>query len=259
MKNILTKNKITEVLKEVIEPQNVDVSSIQQHDTLSPELWEDDKIKQDIRLALLKNSKMFIEYSNLDDISFDDIILTGSMANYNYSKYSDIDLHILFDFSQISENEEFVHEYLKSKRLLWAKNLPVQIKGHDVELYFQDTKEPHHSTGVFSVFKNEWIKKPVKQIIDINRTHIKEKVQQYIDAINNVLSISDQEKFLTEYHNLREKLKKYRKSGLEKNGEYSVENLTFKVLRNMGFLDQLVQKKNEKVTKELSIDEKYLK
>ena len=93
-------NRFSDIIKEVISPDSVDVSSIKMNETLSPIVWDtDDKtMKPEIRKALLKNADAFIKFSNLEEFNFVDIILTGSMANYNYNEYSDLDIHILMDF-----------------------------------------------------------------------------------------------------------------------------------------------------------------
>jgi len=155
------KNNISDELKEVVEPDNVDVSSIQMHDTLNPLIWESDmKMKSEVRKALLMNAKRFIEFADVESLTFADIILTGSMANFNYNENSDLDVHIVLDFNQISENKDFVGDFFKLKKALWADRLPIQVKGHDVEMYFQDSAEPHHSSGTYSLVRDEWIRKP---------------------------------------------------------------------------------------------------
>ena len=122
------KNNISDILKEVIEPEAVDVSSIKMNDTLNPLIWgEDEKLKSDVRKIMLLNAKRFIEFSDVENLKFLDIIFTGSMANYNYHEYSDIDIHIIFDFKQISENRDFVGDFFKLKKQLWAEKLPIQI------------------------------------------------------------------------------------------------------------------------------------
>ena len=156
------KNNISDILKEVIEPEGVDVSSIKFNDELNPLIWNGDKMKEDVRKILLLNAKRFIEFSDLENIKYKDVILTGSMANYNYNDGSDLDIHVIFNFDQISGNEDFISEYLLMKKAIWNDKFSVQVKGHDVELYFQDDKEPHHSTGTYSLYNDEWINKPTK-------------------------------------------------------------------------------------------------
>jgi predicted nucleotidyltransferase len=250
------KNNVSEIIKEIIEPDAVDVSSIQMNDELNPLIWnEEGTLKPDVRKTLLKNAKRFIEFSDVENLKFDDVILTGSMANYNYGDNSDLDIHIVMDFNQISENKDFVGDYLKLKKQLWAEKLPVQVKGHDVEMYFQDSAEPHHSTGTYSLVKNDWIRKPIKKIINIDIADVQLKSADLINYIDELEKEKDSESFIEKHKKLFDKIKKYRQSGLDKSGEYSVENLAFKILRNNGYLKKLTDMKNEYLTQELGLNE----
>lgn len=178
---------VSDLLKEIIEPQNVDITSIKFNETLNQLIWdENDNMLPEIRKQLLLNAKRFIEFSDLTELKFNDIILTGSLANYNYNNNSDFDIHIILNFSQISNNKEFVTEFLKLKKDLWENKLPIQIKNYDVELYFQDINEPHKSTGTFSLMKNEWINKPIKQIVHINVENIKQKASSIMNQIDSL-------------------------------------------------------------------------
>lgn len=245
----------SDLIKEIIEPDGIDVSFIEMHDNLPVLLWDGEKLKSDVRKSLLLNVKRFIEFSNLENISFDDIILVGSTANYNYNENSDIDIHIVFDFKQISENIEFVIEFLKIKKELWKENIPVKIKGYDLELYYQDKNEINHSTGVYSIIKNQWIRKPIKKIININIENLKSKSTDFINAINDLETNLSKKNWLNKYTDLKNKIKKYRQTGLDKKGEFSTENLVFKLLRNNGHLEKLVNLKKKYLTNELTLKE----
>lgn len=250
------KHNISDALKEVVEPDTVDVSSIQMHDTLNPLIWDSDmKIKTDVRKALLMNAKRFIEFCDAENLTFADIILTGSMANYNYNESSDLDVHVLLDFKQISENKEFVGDFFKLKKRLWEDTLPIQIKGHDVEMYFQDTAEPHHSSGTYSLIKDGWIRKPTKKIVNIDSANVQLKSADLMNAIDDLETNRNKENFLKKHEQLKNRIKKLRQSGLDKSGEFSSENLAFKILRNTGYLGKMVDMKNDYLTKELSLNE----
>jgi predicted nucleotidyltransferase len=250
-------HNISDVLKEVAEPDNVDVSSIQMHDTLNPIIWEsDEKLKPKIRKTLLMNAKRFIEFCDAENLKFNDIILTGSLANYNYNENSDLDVHVVLDFKQISENKDFVGDFYRLKKALWAEKLPIQIKGHDVEMYFQDSEEPHHSSGTYSLIKNDWIRKPTKKIINIDSADVQLKSADIMNAIDDLETNMSEDNSLKKLEQLKEKIKKYRQTGLDsKGGEFSVENIVFKVLRNTGYLEKMVELKNDYLTNELSLNE----
>lgn len=250
-------NNISDVLKEVIEPQEVDVTSIKMNDTLNPLIWEaDETLKPDIRNILLKNAKRFIEFSDVENLKFSDIVLTGSLANFNYNENSDLDVHTILDFKQISENRDFVGDFFKLKKQLWTEHLPIQVKGFDVEMYFQDASEPHHSSGIYSLLKNDWVRKPIKKIINIDTASVQLKAADMINSIEELEDEIDSQNFLKKHEQLKNKIKKYRQSGLDsKNGEFSVENLVFKILRNSGYLEKMVEMKNQYLIDDLSLNE----
>ena len=251
-----SKNNISDVLKEVVEPDTVDVSSIKFNDALNPLIWEtEEKIKPDVRKILLLNAKRFIQFSDVENLNFNNIILTGSMANFNYNDESDLDVHIILDFNQISENKEFVGDFFKLKKQLWADQLPIQVKGHDVEMYFQDINEPHHSSGTYSLVKDEWIRKPTKKIVNVDSADVQLKSADIMNSIDDLETNKNKNDFLKKHEQLKNKIKKYRQSGLDSSGEYSTENLVFKILRNTGYLEKMVEFKNDYLTKELNLNE----
>mgnify|MGYP000253229347 CR=1 FL=1 len=135
----------------------------------------------------------------------------------------------------------------------------ITIFGYDVELYMQDSNEPHISTGVYSVLNNEWVNKPKKENVEVDKTLIKNKSQQWMDIIDGVIE-NAQDEPIDEAKNLikkyRDKLKKYRTSGLSEGGEYSDENLVFKVLRRNGYIEKLINFTNKHIDKKLSLKEK---
>jgi predicted nucleotidyltransferase len=250
-----SKTNVSDLLKEVIEPNEVDVTSIQMNDELCPMIWDGDELKADVRKTLLLNTKRFIEYCDIQELKFEDIILIGSMANYNYNDNSDIDVHIIMDFSQISDNIEFVGEFFKMKKLMWSENMSIQVKGHDVEMYVQHSEDEYHSTGVYSIIKNKWISKPTKKIVNINTGAVQLKAADIMNIIDDLSTNKNKKDFLDKLENVKTKLKKMRQSGLESGGEFSVENLVFKILRNSGYINKLVDMKHEYMTQELSLDE----
>ena len=250
-----SKTNVSDLLKEVIEPKDVDVTSIQMNEELCPMIWDGEELKSDVRKALLLNAKRFIEYCDISDLNFEDILLIGSMANYNYNDNSDIDVHIIMDFTQISDNIEFVGEYFKMKKLMWGENLPIQVKGHDVEMYMQHTDDEYHSTGVFSLINNEWISKPTKKIVNINTGAVQLKAADIMNIIDDLATNKNKSDFLNKLEKVKAKIKKMRQSGLESGGEFSVENIAFKILRNSGYINKLTELKHEYMTQELSLDE----
>jgi hypothetical protein len=134
----------------------------------------------------------------------------------------------------------------------------ITIKGYEVELYVQNETESHFSSGVYSVLFDEWANVPKKEDVTIDKELLKEKAKQWMNIIDNLLdSIQDEEtqvakKMIQKY---KDKIKKYRTCGLEKGGEYSPENLVFKILRRNGYIEKLYTKGNEIIDKKLSMNQ----
>ena len=246
-----------------MENDNKIISSFYVKDSLNPEIWdnyddvENSKMKDIIRDGLLNIANEFIEYLGFD-IFIQDITMTGSLANYNWSEFSDIDLHIIYDFKESGEEEELYKELFNLKRTVFNSQHDVLVKGYEVETYVQDMDEPHMSTGVYSVLYDQWLTQPKPEKVSINRDEIETKSKQWMDMIDTLLedlkddSLSDG---LKKIDKLKEKIKKYRSCGLEKGGEYSNENLVFKFLRRNGYIQKLFDNKNELIDKNLSIQE----
>jgi predicted nucleotidyltransferase len=230
-------------------------------ETLNPKVWEncEDPKKAilipKVRKALMRISEEFIDDLG-DDIFVDDIYLMGSLANFNWSEYSDFDLHVIIDFERYGKQEELYKELFDLKKKLFNDKHNIKIFGYDVELYAQGLSDESHSDGVYSVMNDEWIHRPTKthKNIDMSvlKTKIKCRTDKIDDAINNAKSEGDAEKL----KKIKDKLKDYRQSGLNKDGEFSYENLVFKYLRRSGHIGKLFDEKNKIKDKELSVERK---
>ena len=233
-------------------------------DTLNPEIWNDVEtndpvLRPNIRAGLLAIAAEFMEFLS-EDLFVDDVRFTGSLANFNWSKYSDIDLHVLVDFSQFDPEDRAVYkELFQLKKTLFNTTHNITIKGYEVELYGEDINEIHHSTGVYSVLFDEWVHKPEKEDVKIDKEILKGKTENMmskVDALIEDVSDDELDAALAKIEKFKEKLKKYRSAGLEKDGEFSYENLVFKFLRRNGYIDKLFDFKNKLMDKSLSLETK---
>lgn len=240
------------------------LSSFRLKDNLNTDIWQKTDVgfsmKVNVRERLLKIANDFIEFLDVD-LVISDIIMSGSLANYNWSDYSDIDLHITADFSQFNEREKPLYEELfYLKKSLYNKKHNITIYGYEVELYVEDISQPHEVKNIakFSILNNEWIEKPTKESVRFSNDRIKSKSQQWMDIIDGLIDnlkdedFEDAKELIDKYN---DKLRKYRTCGLQKGGEYSDENLVFKVLRRNGYLDKIRDLKNVITDKELSLKE----
>lgn len=247
------------------------ISSFKLQDELNPKIWylpnekymgdpegQQEKMRPEIRKRLVLIAKYFIDSFNLD-IKIKDIIITGSLVNYNWSRYSDVDLHILIDFKQFpTEQQETYKELLNLKKTIFNLKYDIKVKGFDIEVYAQDDSESHFSTGTYSVKDNKWINYPKKENVKIDNQAIASKASQWMKLIDVAVQESKEgnlEEGLEILKKCREKLKKFRQAGLEKKGEYSNENLVFKVLRRNGSIEKLMDSQSELMNKKLTLRE----
>jgi predicted nucleotidyltransferase len=214
---------------------------------LNPSFWQNNSFNSSIRRRILKIVSDFLKELELE-VPIIDIRLTGSLANFNYNKFSDIDTHIIIDFSKINEDKDLVKDMLDGKRFVWNLRHNIFLKGHEVELYFEDRDEPHISSGIYSLLKNNWIKEPsYNPPENIDTEQLTSKVARYTDIINrmeNLINETSDRQDLKLIHNkakkLKDKIMKVRKEALEDRGEFALENLIFKKLRNNNTIEKLI-------------------
>ena len=244
-------------LEEITVPADVQIKGISVKDTLDPVVWDNRQLKGYIADHLYKIAKNFFISLDLEWSLVKDITFTGSLANYNWSRYSDIDLHILVDFSDVDENQKLVRDFFKNATMIWNKVHNIRVKGHEVELYVQDSREPHHSTGIYSIKHDQWKKTPSKYNPEIDEASVRKKAAKFMNDIDDVYDLYAEKAFKEahdEAEKLRAKLRKFRQGGLEKGGEYSVENLVFKVLRRNDYLYKLSSLKIMSYDKMMSVN-----
>jgi peptidoglycan hydrolase-like protein with peptidoglycan-binding domain len=240
--------KFTEILK-----------SFSLQETLNPKIWDnyddpkDAKMKPKVRKALERIAEEFIDYLG-EDVIIEDIILTGSLANYNWSNFSDFDLHILIDLQQYEKESETYKELYDLKKRIFNDSHDIKILGYDVELYAQDKEESHVSSAVYSVANDEWINVPKKDFKKIDKNVLVNKIDNWVEKIETAIQDSETDG-VEKLETIKEKLKEYRKCGLEKGGELSYENLVFKFLRRSKHIEKLFDKVNQLKDKELSVEQ----
>ena len=245
-------NKYFEFVQADLEP----VKSFRLKDELNPKVWDKFEINEEVREDLLRIAQDFYTSTNLEtDVK--DIILTGSLANYNWSeKYSDYDLHILIDFTKVNEDVELVKKYVDSAKNNFNKEHDIHIKGYEVEVYIQDISEEHKASGMFSLLNNKWIVKPKKIDFEPDEEQIKEKgksVMMSIDDLEDEIDEDKYEKFIEKINKVWEKIKNYRKSGLDsEGGEFSTGNLVFKLLRRNNYIGKIMKLKREAYDKQFN-------
>jgi predicted nucleotidyltransferase len=247
------------LFEELIEDRTTDkkiIKSFKSKDGLSENIFEKSGneyiMRDDIQKKLLEISDQFIDSLGVE-FFIHDIVLTGSLANYNWSNFSDVDLHILIDFDELNYPKDLIKEFFDAKKNVWNEKHNIIIKGFDVELYVQDLNEPHVSSGVYSILHKNWVVEPKMEKPNIDDRKILEKGEEYAKKIELLIKSDKSEDTLNKIDDLRKKIKEFRQGGLEVGGEYSYENLTFKLLRRNGYIEKLLNLKNTITDKKLSI------
>lgn len=235
---------------ETVEP------TYQYHDRLNDLLWDMEAdtyvLKPEIREKLLANAEAFFSFLKVEDLDIEDVVLTGSAANFNWNENSDVDLHIVVDMAKAEKKYGIlVKEYFDTKKRIWNDLHNIQIKGFPVEFYVEDNSEEHVSTGVYSIQNDEWVIEPKHEEPSVDDSAVRAKADSLISEIKDVLHADKAEAV----EKLMEKIRRMRQSGLSKNGEWAIENLVFKLLRNGKWLEKMSTLKTKLFDRELSVEE----
>jgi hypothetical protein len=213
---------------------------------LNPKIWNDDTLDIEVAAKLEDIAEAFQEFIGID-IDVVDYTITGSNANYTWTEYSDLDLHLIISGTPTDEQREL----FTAKKALWAEQHTITIRGLPVECYVQGQDEPHHSTGVYSLIQGKWLVEPKKVKPTLDDAAIEAKKDAVLAQIEQALLSKDLDKLRT----VKDKITQMRKAGLARAGEWSVENLVFKILRNLGLIDQITDKIRELEDAQLSLEQ----
>lgn len=213
---------------------------------LNPKIWPNGELDPEVRSKLIEIARAFEEFIGID-LPIQDYTITGSNANYTWTAHSDLDLHLIIP-GVASDSDR---ELFSAKKALWGDQHNITIRGLPVECYVQGSAEPHHSTGVYSLSKNAWLVKPKKIKPEIDDAAVSAKCDNLVRVTRSALATDD----LARLQLVKDKITKMRKSGLERAGEWSVENLCFKTLRNLGLIDDLTERIRELEDDELSLEQ----
>lgn len=245
-------------MKKLFEYSKQDLTPIDSFDiqkTLNTKVWikskdsKEEELVPSIRENLLAIADDYISTLAFE-LNYTDICLVGSLANYNYSEYSDFDLHIIADYKKINSDITLVEAYLDLHKKNWNDKYNIKILGYDVELYVQNSTEEFHSNGIYSISKNEWVKYPSKINFTIDKKEIEKKAIDIMEDVDDISKQLNQEPDYDDIENnvkkVWKKIKKYRKDGLDtKEEEYSIGNLVFKFLRRNGYIGKIIDIKKQ--------------
>jgi hypothetical protein len=235
----------TDVFDEYIneELKDFDPSLIKFNDELNSNIFKNEKLKPEVRKVLIRIFNYFMTLIDTNAV-IDSVVITGSIVNYNYNKFSDVDLHILINDNDYNSLEEYnqVYELLTTKSKLWNyEHENLKLYGHNIEIYIQEYNEPHRSSGIYDLISDKWVIKPNKISKDIDKDYLKNKLENIVNKIEVILKTDD----INKLENFIDDLKKYRKKGLKSEGEYSYENIIYKYIKYLGYMQKLTDLKRK--------------
>ena len=252
---------VTKLIEQLKQESSKLVEAVEKHKTLNSKLFtKEELLKDNVRNKMLEVVDEFLADLREQDIKIkvDDILLIGSNASYNYTKDSDIDLHIIANAKAAEYTSEVATALYSAYRSLFNKELDIKLFGIPLEIFVETEDSARVSNGVYSVKKNKWIKKPeLKDVPEHDTDALNKLVNKWQAKIEALIDDIKADKLKDEKRVvklLEDAYSKLRKKGISK-GEYSIENLAFKELRNKGYLDQLKEYRNELVSKRLSLEE----
>ena len=222
--------------------------AIRFHSRLNPRLWDGrEQIKPEVREALLKIAADFQEFLGVPDLQVRDITVSGSNASYTYTPHSDIDLHLIVDIPELYD--PVFRELFNAKKYQYNDLHNITVRDADVELYVQPADEDVISQGEYSLKNNKWIQVPRRKRADINDAAVRNKYEDLKQRIENSIHSGQGAE------ELMKKIRTMRQAGLDEHGEFSAENLAFKMLRSQGYIEKLANARSAAHARELSLDE----
>ena len=275
MSKSFIKNKLRTLLEQYLIENQQDINKLIDEDTeisgdvlnsfklqnsLNKDIWDDkDTLNPKVKFKLLEIAKDFFKELELPkNVKLKDVIFTGSLANFNWSKFSDIDLHLVVDFDQFKEDKDFMTKHFKVEKTLWNDIHDIKIYNYPVEIYVQNIDDKLEATAIYSVLHNKWILKPSKQEFKVDKGLLKQKAKKFIDQYEDIKSDYANKKYkqvIIKVDTLWDKIKKMRQIGLEEGGEFSLENILFKVLRRMPVMDDLDKMRKDAYDKSMTLNE----
>jgi hypothetical protein len=222
------------------------------HDELNPKLWKNNHLRLEVRKALMRIAHNFKDSIGIDLFDLADITISGSNAAYTYTDHSDIDLHLVVIIPDAHRDE--LKELFDAKKYQYNTQHNIKIRGYAVELYVQDVEEKHHSMGIYSVMRDRWVHRPKRQRAQIDDIEVQEKYKCIKHCIHRALVTDNYDSMRSAWESVR----RMRQTGLETGGEFSSENLTFKILRADGTLDKLYRHMGEIQDQSMSLPEDHI-
>lgn len=163
--------------------------AIEKHNELNPLLWENNKLKKEVKDKILDIVEYFKDDLKENEVVLDviDIVILGSNCSFNYTKDSDLDIHIVAS-SKDDCNKKHLDKLYSAYRSIFNKNMNISFYDIPVEIYVEMDECKAKSNGIYSVLNDKWIKEPVeKDIPDIDQEEFEKQFAVYEDKYFDLL------------------------------------------------------------------------
>ena len=227
--------------------------TIQYHEKLNPKLWDNFKLKDEVKTQLFKIANEFVEFLAIDNSYIKNLILTGSNCNYNWTSNSDLDLHIVIDYDAFQKecNVVDIETLFNDKKSLWNETHDITIYDIPVELYVQSNLKSSSKDGVvYSVMNDSWISYP-KKYKDVKIDN--EMINKIYNTIKSKIEDCIKSKDKDAINKLKSDISDLRQKALETDGEFATFNLAYKKLRKNKIMQKLWDASIDIQDKELSL------
>lgn len=203
------------------------------HDKLNPQLWDKNALREDVFKSIMSYVDLFIADKKVTT-KIEDIILIGSSCDVNYNKNSDIDVHLIVNLDE--ESDEYSNIIALCK--IWNLNNTIKIHNHVVEVNPQNknNKDISMNAAMYSLKNKKWIREPTYnfKITPKMKEEIATKCDVYITKAQSYYKKEDGDSL----KELLSTIKDERKEGVRVHGEMAISNLVFKTLRNQGCITE---------------------
>jgi hypothetical protein len=237
-KRYKAKNKLMGIARRIPAAVVEDIS-LQYHNNLNPKLWDDGQLKPEVRGKLIQFAETWRDFAMIPKEMVQDVVMTGGNANYNYTDQSDIDVHLVVDRDGFGMPRDFIDQFLQDKKILWTMTHPdIKVYGYPLEPYAQDPAESiPMNQGQYSLMNAQWIQMPSNLNLDFTGNKVlQDKVDHYKHVVDRLIRSSASAAALK---GIKNKITAARGPAIAKGGEFSLENLVFKELRNQGYIDKI--------------------
>lgn len=219
--------------------------SMQRHDALESTYWDGDKMRPEVQASLKKTGLQYFGRleQKLPCVKLKDILFTGSLSNYNYTSFSDVDLHLTVDIADC-KCKALVSEYITLMNYYHHETEEEVFLRRPMQVTVIMANQDKGQDSRYSVLQAKWVVMPEPgRKVPYSKQALSDYVMAYHEQIRELKALfhTDPKAFDCERaQSLFSKLKQERAAGLKgARGYDSIENTAYRVIRSVGDLSTL--------------------